>query len=232
MYSHIKHIFFDLDNTLWDFENNSKKTIFELIHEYTLSQKCGCLPDAFYKTYLHVNEDLWALYRKNLITKEQLRSSRFTNTMLYFGYDDKELGIVLEENYIMRSPQQKGLVEGTIEVLDYLSSKYHLHIITNGFKEIQHIKIENCNLNHYFKNIFISEEIGFNKPDSRIFEYALNHVSALKSEAVMIGDDWDADIIGAEQFGIKPIYFSRKKNGNENKLVSQIENLMQLKEML
>ena len=232
MYTSTKHIFFDLDNTLWDFENNSKKTIFELIQEFKLSEKCRCLPAAFYKTYLLVNEDLWALYRKNAITKEQLRSSRFTNTMLYFGHDDQSLGLLLEENYILRSPQQKGLVEGTIEILEYLSNKYQLHIITNGFKEIQYIKIENCNLKKYFKNIFISEEIGCNKPNPGIFEFALNHLSALKSETIMIGDDWDADILGAQQFGMKSIYFSRKLNDIENKLVPQINNLLQLKEML
>jgi putative hydrolase of the HAD superfamily len=232
VYTTTKHIFFDLDNTLWDFENNSKKTIFELIQEFKLSEKCRCLPAAFYKTYLLVNEDLWALYRKNAITKEQLRSSRFTNTMLYFGHDDQSLGLLLEENYILRSPQQKGLVEGTIEILEYLSTKYQLHIITNGFKEIQHIKIGNCNLKKYFKNIFISEEIGCNKPNPGIFEFALNHLSALKSETIMIGDDWDADILGAQQFGMSSIYFSRKPNDIENKLVPQINNLLQLKEML
>ena len=232
MYTSIKHIFFDLDNTLWDFENNSKKTILELIQEFKLSEKCRCLPAAFYKTYLLVNQDLWALYRKNAITKEQLRSSRFTNTMLYFGHDDQNLGLLLEENYILRSPQQKGLVEGTIEILEYLSTKYQLHIITNGFKEIQHIKIGNCNLKKYFKNIFISEEIGCNKPNPGIFEFALNHLSALKSETIMIGDDWDADILGAQQFGMSSIYFSRKPNDIENKLVPQINNLLQLKEML
>ena len=232
MYTSTKHIFFDLDNTLWDFENNSKKTIFELIQEFKLSEKCRCLPAAFYKTYLLVNQDLWALYRKNAITKEQLRSSRFTNTMLYFGHDDQNLGLLLEENYILRSPQQKGLVEGTIEILEYLSTKYQLHIITNGFKEIQHIKIGNCNLKKYFKNIFISEEIGCNKPNPGIFEFALNHLSALKSETIMIGDDWDADILGAQQFGMSSIYFSRKPNDIENKLVPQINNLLQLKEML
>jgi putative hydrolase of the HAD superfamily len=124
------------------------------------------------------------------------------------------------------------LVEGTIEILDYLSNKYQLHIITNGFKEIQHIKIENCNLKKYFKNIFISEEIGCNKPNPGIFEFALNHLSALKSETIMIGDDWDADILGAQQFGMSSIYFSRKPNDIENKLVPQINNLLQLKEML
>jgi putative hydrolase of the HAD superfamily len=232
MYSSIKHIFFDLDNTLWDFDSNSKKTIFELIQEFNLSEKCSCLPESFYKTYLRVNEDLWKLYRKQAITKEELRSSRFTNTMLYFGYDDKKLGLMLEENYISRSPQQKMLVEDTIEILDYLVQKYQLHIITNGFKEIQYIKLENCNIKKYFNNIFISEEIGVNKPDARIFEFAINHVSASKNEALMIGDDWDADVVGAQQFGMKSIYLNIKSIGAENKLVPQIHKLIQLKELL
>jgi len=232
MNNQVKHIFFDLDNTLWDFESNSKKTIFELIDEFNLAHKCRCLPSSFYKTYLLVNEDLWSLYRKGAITKEQLRSSRFTNTMLYFGYDDQKLGLVLEENYILRSPHQKGLIEGTMEVLDYLFNKYHLHIITNGFKEVQHIKIDNCNLKKYFKNIFISEEIGFNKPDKRIFEYAINYISAKNSEVIMIGDDWEADIVGAKKSEISAIYFNRNQNILKNALVAEINHLTQLLKIL
>ncbi len=126
MYSQVKHIFFDFDNTLWDFEANSQKVLNDLIVEFELEKKCQCKADSFIKTYILVNDDLWALYRKQAITKDELRSSRFTNTMLYFGYDDLTLGLKLEDEYIARAPHQKELVPHTIEVLEYLSKKYDL----------------------------------------------------------------------------------------------------------
>jgi putative hydrolase of the HAD superfamily len=228
MYSQLKHIFFDLDNTLWDFEKNSKKVILELFSEFNLQAKCKCLPDSFYKTYVIVNEQLWKLYREKLISKDELRSSRFTNTMLYFGYQDEQLGKKLEEEYISKSPLQKELVDGTIEVLEYLKTKYQLHIITNGFKEIQHIKIENCGLKNYFNHIIISEEVGYNKPDKLIFDFALNKCNALNQESLMIGDDFEADIKGAQNAGFNTIFFNRKSLKFEDNSINQISSLNQI----
>lgn len=232
MYSQVKHIFFDFDNTLWDFEANSKKVLHDLIAEFELEKKCQCKADAFIKTYIIVNDDLWALYRKKAITKDELRSSRFTNTMLYFGYDDLTLGLKLEDEYIARAPHQKGLVPHTIELLDYLYKKYDLHIITNGFKEIQHIKLKTCNIGHYFKNIIISEEVGFNKPDERIFEHSFKLANTTKEESLMIGDDWDADILGPHKIGLKAIYFNRNNKDVSNNLVPEIKSLDELIAML
>ena len=228
MFSQVKHIFFDLDNTLWDFDKNSKNVILELFSHFDLQAKCNCLPNSFYNTYVIVNEQLWKLYREKLITKEELRSSRFTNTMLYFGYEDEQLGVKLENEYISKSPLQKELVDGTIEVLEYLKTKYQLHIITNGFKEVQHIKLENCGLKNYFNQIIISEEVGFNKPDRQIFEFALFKSNALKNESLMIGDDYDADVMGAKDSGLRSIFFNRKSVKASDNGIKEINSLNQL----
>ncbi|HEY1038905.1 MAG TPA: YjjG family noncanonical pyrimidine nucleotidase [Bacteroidia bacterium] len=228
LYSSIQHIFFDLDNTLWDFETNSQKVLHELIQKHGLISKCQCSDRSFIKTYVLVNDDLWARYRKNLISKEELRSSRFYNTMLYFGYEDRELGLQLEKEYIDNSPYQKELFPHTLETLDYLSSKYKLHIITNGFAEIQHIKLKNCSIDQYFNEVLISEQIGFNKPHPNIFNAALEKTSAKTEHALMIGDDWDADIIGASEAGFKTIFFNpRKKMVNSNQ-TPEIQSLNEL----
>lgn len=232
MFAQVKHIFFDLDNTLWDFDANSKNVITALIKEFDLEKICQCSAQSFIKTYILVNDDLWALYRKQLITKEELRSSRFTNTMLYFGHDDKELGLKLEEQYIARSPYQKELVPHTLEVLEYLQQKYQLHIITNGFKEVQHIKLNNCNIKHFFNQIIISEEVGFNKPNKDIFDYSFSVANTHLDESLMIGDDWDADILGAHKINLKAIYFNRKNTSVRNNLVPEIKSLAELKEIL
>ena len=228
MYSSIQHIFFDLDNTLWDFETNSQRVLHELIQKHELVLKCQCSDRSFIKTYVLVNDDLWARYHKNLITKEELRSSRFYNNMLYFGYENYELGLQLEKEYIDNSPYQKELFPHTLETLDYLSSKYKLHIITNGFAEIQYIKLKNCSIDKYFNEVLISEQIGFNKPHLNIFNAALERTSSKTEHALMIGDDWDADIVGASEAGFKTIFFNpRKKTINSNK-TPEIQSLNEL----
>jgi len=233
MFSNIKHIFFDLDNTLWDFEANSTQVLTALIAEFELEKKCQCSAKSFIKTYILVNDDLWSLYRKQLITKEELRSSRFTNTMLYFGYENKLLGMELEAEYIARSPYQKELVPHSLETLEYLAAKnYQLHIITNGFKEVQGIKLKNSNIQHYFHQVIISEEVGFTKPNKAIFFHALKAANASIENSLMIGDDWDADILGAHAINMLSIYFNRKNTTVTNHLVSEIKSLDELKKML
>lgn len=231
MYASVQHIFFDLDNTLWDFETNSKTVLTNLIARYGVDKKCKCSAASFMKTYILVNEDLWMRYRQHLITKEELRSSRFYNTMLYFDYNDKELGAVLEKEYIDNAPYQKVLFPGTPEVLAYLEKKYKLHIITNGFAEVQHIKLKNCSLDRYFSEVVISEEVGYNKPDKRIFDTAVERALTRHEHALMIGDDWHADVEGASAAGIKSIYFNPKKktlNTNNTKEIASLEELLNL----
>lgn len=202
-----KHLFFDLDNTLWDFERNSHETFNELYHNHLLKNKKIPSVDAFIQVYTGHNTRLWSLYRDNLISKEELRDTRFLITLKEFGIDDTVLANNLSEEYIYRSPRKGILFPGTIETLELLKNRFQLHIITNGFEEIQHIKLEFSGLNKYFRCLITSEQAGSKKPDAGIFNYALKQAKALPEESLMIGDDLDVDIIGANAVGMDTIFF-------------------------
>jgi putative hydrolase of the HAD superfamily len=225
----IEHIFFDLDNTIWDFDANSRLVLTDLFLEFNLENRCGVKLEEFIQEYEKINHILWDRLRKNEITKEQLRSSRFYNSMQSFGYDDFELGYTLEEEYVKRSPYQKILVPDAIEVLKKLSHNFKLHIITNGFREVQHIKIDNCGIKEYFSNIFISEEIGFSKPDKKIFEFSLKSACSRLENSIMVGDDLNIDVIGAINCGMRAIHFDRSENLKEDS--SDILKINQLKQI-
>ena len=202
-----KHLFFDLDNTLWDFEKNSHETFNELYHNILLENKKIPSIDAFFQVYTGHNTRLWSLYRNNLISKEELCDTRFLITLKEFGIDDKILANKLSEEYTYRSPRKGNLFPGTIETLEQLKNRFQLHIITNGFEEIQHVKLEFAGLNQYFQCLITSERAGSKKPNAGIFNYALKQAGAKPEESLMIGDDLEVDIIGASAVGMDTIFF-------------------------
>jgi putative hydrolase of the HAD superfamily len=202
-----KHIFFDLDRTLWDFDNNFIETFKEIFIKFSLEQNGIPSLEAFTKTYTEHNDRLWDLYRNDKISKEELRDTRFIITLNDFGIDNVSLANEISEEYIFASPRKGILIPGTIEVLEYLKTKYHLHIITNGFEEIQKVKMEYAGLNGYFENIVTSEEAGSKKPDTGIFNYALEKAGAEVNESLMIGDDFNVDIIGATAIGMDTVFY-------------------------
>ena len=228
MKNKIKHIFFDLDRTLWDFDKNSKEVISDLFIAFEIDKKCEIPFELFYKTYQTVNDELWTLYRLNKISKEYLRSSRFTKTMELFGYNDSDLGMKMELDYISHSPLKKKLLPGTVELLTQLKENYYLHIITNGFKEVQRIKITNSGIAHFFTHVLISEEVGANKPDKAIFLHALKVSGALGEESIMVGDDLEIDIKGAEAVGMNGIYFNEngKSEMSHKNEISKLDDLL------
>lgn len=228
----VKHIFFDLDNTLWDFEKNSREALLHLFLEHEILEHCQVDFLDFITIYESINHDLWHLYSLNQTTKEELRFQRFHKAFLHFKYDNLDLAHVWADDYLKLSPYKTHLVEDAAEVLEYLQDKYQLHIITNGFKEVQHIKLDACKLKPYFKQVIISEEHGFNKPDLRIFSLAQQFTGAENHECVMIGDNYEADIIGALNAQWKAIYLSATTKENTDKNFYQIDRLIQLKEML
>lgn len=210
-----QHIFFDLDHTLWDFEKNSKVALQELFTEHQLSALLGCDFNEFYTVYHHINKEFWEQYRLHKVTREQLRNGRFIGTLQHFNYNDEALAFHISENYIKLSPYKKELFDGALRILDYLSRKgYLLHIITNGFNEVQYVKLTESKLLPYFKTITTSEHAGFNKPDEKIFLHALEKAGAKKAESIMIGDNIEADIEGAIKFGIKAIWFNPTNESN------------------
>ena len=227
-----QHLFFDLDRTLWDFETNSYQTLTELAHTYDLVKKGVDSIDHFINEYLLINDHLWERYGKNLIDKETLRFERFHQALAKFSIEDKDLTIAIGNEYVERSPVKTSLFPYTIDVLNYLSKKYSLHIITNGFEEVQHIKIKNCGIRDYFTEVITSERAGYKKPDIRIFEFSLNATNAFPGNSLMIGDNLDADIAGARNAGIHQVYFNPHEKEHSETVTYEIKSLKELTNFL
>lgn len=226
----IKHIFFDLDNTLWDFEKNSREALLHLFSEHNIQEHCKTNFDGFIEIYEAINHELWHLYSLQQTTKEELRYQRFHKAFLHFNYDNLPLSHQWADDYLKISPYKTHLIDGAMDVLLHLKDNYKLHIITNGFKEVQHIKLDYSNLKSFFEHIIISEEHGFNKPDIKIFDLAQSLTNSQFHECVMIGDNYDTDILGALNAQWKAIYLSNNQKKNDDANFSQIERLIQLKE--
>lgn len=212
--TNIQHIFFDLDHTLWDFDKNSGLAFNSIF----LKNKINVELDAFLETYTPINSGYWKLYRENKVTKADLRYGRLKETFdsLNINVTDDEIER-LSIDYIDHLPNHNHLLEGTVEILDYLHPKYKLHIITNGFKEVQHRKMESSGILKYFKTITTSEDVGVKKPHRKIFETALQNASALVNESIMIGDNLEADILGARDVGMSAIlynYYNQEISGD------------------
>jgi putative hydrolase of the HAD superfamily len=226
-----KHLFFDLDRTLWDFETNSIQAFKAIFEKRNLSE---IFPDfdTFVKTYKHHNEKLWEQYRLGEIKKDELRNNRFLLTLKDFGCEDAELAKTIGDDYVELSPQQTTLFPGTIETLEYLSPKYKMHIITNGFVEVQYKKLRNSKLEKYFDKIITSEEAKASKPKPGIFHAALSSANAKKAECLMIGDDLKNDIIGARDYGFDQVFFNPHKNEHQEKVSYEVESIPALREIL
>jgi putative hydrolase of the HAD superfamily len=218
------HLFFDLDHTLWDFETNSLLTLRELFVKYELDKVFKSF-DQFYESYEKHNEQLWVLYREGRITKENLNFDRFYTPFSQMGLTDKETARNFGQDYLTLSSTKTALMPNAMMVLDALRKKYKLHVITNGFKEVQFIKLKNSNLEQYFSKIFISETIGASKPKTAFFEYAVKSANARKKECLIIGDNLDTDIDGAINFGLDYVFFNPNKIPHQRTLMNEISDL-------
>lgn len=228
----IKHIFFDLDNTLWDYRKNASIMLEQIYNEFELEEKHGHSFKEFYSTYYPINEELWERYRNDEVTKEELRLLRFTETFKKLGIQNQDFVTELEQQFFDRVLQNNYLVEGAVEVLDYLKSKgYHLHILTNGFKDFTTQKINDSDLKGYFLTVSNAEELGASKPSPLAFNGAMSSAKAAIEDSVYIGDDWVADMVGATNIGMRAIFFNPL---NENHMwiedVPIIDKLVELKE--
>jgi putative hydrolase of the HAD superfamily len=225
----IKHVFFDLDHTLWDFEKNSELTFEKIFKENSVTVNM----DDFLAIYKPLNLKYWKLYREEKVSKEELRYSRLKNSFDAINYKvSDELIDKLADDFIENLANFNFLFEGTFELLDYLKDKYTLHIITNGFEEIQSKKMINSKIHHYFNQIITSESVGVKKPNSRVFEFALEVANAEKENSVMIGDSLEADIKGALSIGLQAIHcvFDAPKSTNEDFI--SVNSLLEIKEYL
>lgn len=202
-----KHLFIDLDDTLWDTYNNSKECLIEIYNDYDYNKYYETFDD-YYDVYMPSNHHLWGLYRNGKINKEELIVERFLVPVREFGIDNSDYAKKLSDDFLERTTYKTKLVDGAMELLEYLKPKYHMHILSNGFREVQYKKIENSGLKSYFDKIILSDDIGVNKPHSEFFLYALKKTNATQSEVLMIGDSWDADILGAYNSDIHQLWFN------------------------
>lgn len=206
--SEITDVFFDLDHTLWDFDRNSALA-FERVFEY---HRIELELSSFIQVYEPINFSYWKLYREERISKQELRRGRFHDAFVNFGirFTEEELD-TLATSYIMELPKNNHLFDGTLNVLNYLNERYNMHIITNGFEEVQQVKISKSGMDHFFNTVTTSEEVGVKKPNPVIFERALQKADSSPSKSVMIGDTFEADILGAEKVGMNTIFYNYRR---------------------
>lgn len=229
----IQHIFFDLDNTLWDHRRNAYLTIKDLFDKEEITLKYNIDFEEFHSVYHEINEKLWEQIRDGEIDKEYLRKHRFYDTFKHFGIDDLELSMFFEEHFLDKILNYNHLVESAQYILDYLKAKnYTLHIISNGFQEVTERKCILSGIDHYFQTITSADSVGVRKPNPAIFEYSLGLSEAKKEESILIGDDWIADVIGAQNFGMDVIFFDVLNENKEVENLKVIKHLLQIKEYL
>lgn len=227
-----KHLFFDLDRTLWDFDAAAEVAFERIYDQYHLKDLGIPNAHAFHEVYHPLNERLWELYREEKITKDELNRTRFVLPLEHYGIHDTALADHLSEDYVYWSPRIVRLVPGTMELLDYLKPKYHLHLITNGFQEVQDTKLSLSGMKPYFEALTVSEEVGVKKPNPEIFLYALQKAHAKAEESIVIGDEMAVDIDGARAAGIDQVFFNPKGETVEGERTFEVYNLLEIKNIL
>lgn len=210
----VKHIFWDLDHTLWDFDTNAHDTLVGLYTDFDLVNELGgATADEFIAVYKKINEECWDLYRKGRMEKDVLRTVRYQLTFEHFGSHNTAVADDLGWAYMKECPKKTKVMPGTFEVLEAFNGKYKQHIITNGFMEVQEVKQTGSGLRPYFDIVVCSEEVGEKKPHPDVFHFAMNKASAKPEESVMIGDGIEVDAVGANKVGMTGIWFN--PNGQE-----------------
>jgi len=228
-----KHLFFDLDHTLWDFDANARATLQQLHIDLKLVDKGVHDFDLFHKNYLEHNERLWARYRNGFIKQEELRLKRMWLTLLDFHIADEDLARQLSELFLQLLPSRTILFPDTKEVLQYLKDEnYHLHLITNGFEKTQHSKLKSSGLHGFFEEIVTSEGSNSLKPQKEIFEYAMSKTGATVDESIMIGDSLDVDVLGAMTVGMDQVHVNYNNVKQDLNPTYTITELKQLKVFL
>uniref|UniRef100_UPI0039A6CB2E YjjG family noncanonical pyrimidine nucleotidase n=1 Tax=Ornithobacterium rhinotracheale TaxID=28251 RepID=UPI0039A6CB2E len=228
----VQHIFFDLDNTLWDHRANSEATLSEMFSHYQVQEKYGVDFDTWHQVFYAQNEVLWQQLSRAEISKDELRARRFSEPFSHFGIEDRALATAFDEQYLALMLEKNAVVPGAEEILKYLKPKYKLHVITNGFIEVSQGKVERSVLNGYFESLTCADEIGVRKPSPILFDLALEKAGAQKENSLLVGDDWEADILGSLNYGIRCVYFNPLRENNSLPEVPTIYSLLGLKEIL
>ena len=229
---HYKNLFIDLDDTIYDFSAASKESFmetYELLHYERFFKSF----EHFYSIYEPYNLELWRIYGEGKITKEELNKRRYSHPLEAVGIHDQELADRFCREALSRIPTKNKLIPGAIELLEYLRPKYNLYILSNGFKELQSHKMRTAGIDKYFDALILSEDIGVNKPNRELYEYALEKTGSKLEESIMIGDMFDTDIVGAANIGMEQIYFNPKGKANATFAPTHMVNdLLKIKEIL
>lgn len=204
----ITHLFFDLDHTLWDYDTNARAVLKEIFKRYELAQVISRDCQFFMETFFTINDELWYAYNLGQIDKEAIRTERFARIIRKCGGDNEELSAAISEYYLFNCPKQPTVMPDALMVLDYLRKKYQLSIITNGFEDVQYIKLRASRLDRFFSHVFTSERAGHKKPAREIFDFAMKTLEITADQVLMIGDNPNTDIQGARNAGIKPLLFN------------------------
>ncbi len=228
-----KHLFFDLDHTLWDFERNSAECLADIYEVFNLKSLNVNSLDKFQQEFSIVNKHHWSLLERNIITHEELRIRRFRETLDNLGANvSEDYGLEINEYFLELLPKKAHLIEGAVEILDYLLPRYKLHIISNGWQDIQVDKMKSSEIHHYFDAIITNEMAGTRKPDRRIFDYALEITNAILAESLMIGDNYEADVLGAMSAEMDTIFYNPENILTDQKPTFDIAKLVELKMIL
>ncbi|TAE21139.1 MAG: noncanonical pyrimidine nucleotidase, YjjG family [Cytophagales bacterium] len=228
-----KHLFFDLDHTLWDFDRNSAESIAELYEQHKLGELGIESPESFAETFISVNRKLWRAYDLNEITHAYIRENRFPLVFEALGLADTSGLPDLNEGYLSLLPRKAHLTEAARDLLDHLHGRYEMHIITNGFDEIQAVKLASSDIAHYFTHVVTNGSAGgHKKPDPRIFEFALARAGATVQESLMIGDNHEADILGAQGVGLDTVFYNPKSEVVDVKPTYEIRHWQELIDIL
>ncbi len=227
-----EHLFFDLDHTLWDFEANSNEALQELFVEHQLKEKLGVTYNEFFDTYKENNNKMWVLYRDGKIDKPTLRKRRFADTFASFELKDERFALSFDRQYMKTAPIKGKLVDGCIEILDYLKDHYHLHIITNGFADATQLKVRTSGIEPYFKLIMTSDELQVNKPHARIFVESMKRTGAGRKNSLMIGDNLQTDILGARNCGIDQVFYNPSQGEHSDTITHEVHHLKELLHLL
>ena len=226
-----KHLFIDLDRTIYDFDKSTHDTFLELFDKFGLHER-GVPFDQFFELYKKNNVALWGKYREGKVTKKFLNVHRFDITFNQFGINDRAFAGRFASDYLLNSPLKKALFPNVREVLEYLKGKYTLHIITNGFEEVQKTKLEANDLNKYFATVTTSEEAQAKKPNKVIFELAFKKAKAKPEESLMIGDDLDVDILGARNVGMDQVYCNYENIPHNGQVTFEVREISEIKNTL
>jgi len=201
------HVFFDLDHTLWDYDRNSAEVLTELFYEHQLDDH-GVTVDQFIAHFKATNRNIWRQYDQQAINRTYVREERFRLVLKSLKVADDQLAHGLSVHFLDRCPRKIHLQPQAQELLDYLSKKYELHIITNGFEDVQHIKLKSSGIRDYFKAVVTSESANHRKPMKEIYEFAMEQAGAELPTSIMIGDNLNTDILGATQVKMDSIYYN------------------------